>query len=421
MHLLLIGSGGREHALAWRLAQSPSCRQLYCCPGNPGTARLGTNVSLNLAAPETVVGFCRREHVDLVVVGPEEPLVRGLADELRRFGIAVVGPGADGARLEGSKEFAKAFMQRHGIPTARYGVFGREQLRSAFSQIENMNTPIVVKADGLAAGKGVVIAQTSAEAKAAVEHMLVGEQFGAASARVVVEEFLEGIEVSVFALTDGTRYVLLPEAKDYKRIGEGDTGPNTGGMGSVSPVPFVTDALRERIDAKVVRPTIEGLERDGIAYRGFLFFGLMIVSGRPYLLEYNVRMGDPETQSVMARVTDDLAAWLLSAAQGQLLERPLEVSARAAATVVCVSQGYPGAYSTGHPIDGLERLEGVQAFHAGTSLDPNGRLLTAGGRVLGLTATADSLKQALDDALAAARKIGYTGRSYRRDIGFDVI
>ena len=421
MHLLLIGSGGREHALAWRLAQSPLCGQLYCCSGNPGTARLGTNVALNLAAPETVVGFCRREKIDLVIVGPEEPLVRGLADELRRFGIAVVGPGADGARLEGSKAFAKAFMQRHSIPTARYGAFGPEQLKAAFSQIENMNTPIVVKADGLAAGKGVVIAQTIAEARATVEQMLIGQQFGAASAQVVVEEFLEGIEVSVFALTDGRGYVLLPEAKDYKRIGEGDTGPNTGGMGSISPVPFMTDELRQRIAERVVEPTIAGLQKEGIDYRGFLFFGLMIVSGRPYLLEYNVRMGDPETQSVMARLADDLPTWLLGAAQGQLPPGQPRVSPQAAATVVCVSQGYPGAYATGHPIDGLDRLEGATAFHAGTALDAQGRLLTAGGRVLGITATADSLPQALEAALAGARRIGYTGRTYRRDIGADVL
>ncbi len=420
MDLLLIGSGGREHALAWRLAQAPSLGRLYCCPGNPGTARLATNVSLNLAAPETVVGFCRREKIDLVVVGPEEPLVRGLADELRRYGIAVVGPGADGARLEGSKEFAKGFMQRHGIPTARYGTFGPEQLKAAFSQIENMNTPIVVKADGLAAGKGVVIAPTIAEARASVERML-GGQFGEASRRVVVEEFLEGIEVSVFALSDGTRYVLLPEAKDYKRIGEGDTGPNTGGMGSISPVPFMTDELRQRIDERVVRPTVEGLRQDGIDYRGFLFFGLMIVSGRPYLLEYNVRMGDPETQSVMARFADDLPTWLLGAAQGRLPEGAPRISAQAAATVVCVSQGYPGDYAMGHRIDGLDRLEGATAFHAGTALDPAGQLVTAGGRVLGITATADTLPQALEAALTGARRIAYTGRTYRRDIGADVL
>lgn len=419
MDILIIGSGGREHALAWRLAQSPECGSLYCSPGNPGTARLGTNVSLNLSAPETVVGFCRRENIGLVVVGPEEPLVHGLADELRTYGITVLGPGADGARLEGSKEWSKAFMQRHNIPTARFGAFGKRQLAAAFSQIDTMQSPYVIKADGLAAGKGVVIAQTIQEAKAATQAMLEG-QFGMASERVVIEEFLEGIEVSVFALTDGKSFVLLPEAKDYKRIGEGDTGPNTGGMGSVSPVPFVTDELRQRIVDRVVVPTLQGLREEGVDYRGFLFFGLMIVSGRPYLLEYNVRMGDPETQSVMARIDEDLLPWLVGAAQGQLPPGEIRVSGNSAATVVCASQGYPGAYDKGYVIDGLDRLEGAIAFHAGTALNPEGRVVTSGGRVLGITATGDTLRAALDSALANARKVGYTGRIYRRDIGHDL-
>ncbi|MDX2063182.1 MAG: phosphoribosylamine--glycine ligase [Bacteroidia bacterium] len=421
MKVLLLGGGGREHALAWALAQSPQLTRLYCAPGNPGTAELGENVALTPTDPAAVVAFARAEAVELVVVGPEAPLVAGVADALRAVGIAVVGPGQQGAALEGSKRFAKGFLQRHGIPTAAYADFVAGQATQAEAFLDTLAPPYVIKADGLAAGKGVVIAATRAEAQAAVHDFLTEGKLGEAGRTVVIEAFLPGIEVSVFVLTDGEDYVLLPEAKDYKRIGEGDTGPNTGGMGAVSPVPFYSDTLRARVVAEVVEPTLRGLQAEGIPYRGFLFIGLMVVGGVPYVLEYNVRLGDPETQAILPRLEGDLLAVLHATALGRLsaAREQVRVAPHTSAAVVCASPGYPESSTSGLEIT-LPDLPAARIFHAGTG-QVGGRLVTAGGRVLAVAATAPTLAEAVARAVAGAEAVQYTGRYYRRDIGADVL
>jgi phosphoribosylamine--glycine ligase len=423
MNILLLGSGGREHALAWKMRQSKALSQLVIAPGNAGTASLGVNVAVDPNDFAAVKDVALKNAVGMVVVGPEEPLARGIFDyfagdnELKS--IPVIGPSKRGAMLEGSKDFAKQFMARHGIPTARYRSFTRSGMADGFAFLESLRPPYVLKADGLAAGKGVLILDTLSEAKAQLEEMLNG-MFGESSRTVVVEEFLSGAELSVFALTDGKSYKLLPEAKDYKRVGEGDTGPNTGGMGSVSPVPFATPEFMEKVRTRIVEPTIRGLQAEQITYRGFIFFGLISVGGEPMVIEYNARMGDPETESVMLRLDADLVDLLDGAAKGNLSERACGSLPQAAATVVCVSGGYPGSYKKGLAIGGLERVQGSIAFHAGTKAG-GAQVETAGGRVLAISSLADTLPQALEKSYAAAAKVEYEGKYFRRDIGQDVL
>jgi phosphoribosylamine--glycine ligase len=423
MNILLVGSGGREHAIAWKLAQSKRLSKLYIAPGNPGTAAIGTNLAINPLDFEALKKAAIDHHIDMIVVGPEEPLVRGLHDsflEDRRVShIPVIGPKRDGARLEGSKDFAKAFMLRHGIPTARYKTFSEGQVDDAKRFLLTLQPPYVLKADGLAAGKGVVISSDVAEAYATLDDFF-GGKFGDASRRVVIEEFLSGIELSVFVLTDGKSYIILPEAKDYKRIGEGDTGPNTGGMGAVSPVPFANRDFMDRVDEGVVRPTVNGLIAEGIDYRGFIFIGLMNVGGDPYVIEYNVRMGDPETEVVMPRIESDLVEMLDLTAKGKLGGYKLEVTDKTATTVIAVSKGYPGDYDKGKPITSIGRFEDSIAFHAGTKL-VNGQLQTSGGRVLALTGLGNSMEQALNNSYRLVSSVDFEGMYFRRDIGRDLL
>ena len=424
MNILLLGSGGREHALAWKLAQSPLLTRLYIAPGNPGTALLGENVPLSLSDFPAVAAFVKEHRIDMVVCGPEQPLVDGLADYLAADAntakVAFIGPSKAGAALEGSKDFAKTFMRRHNIPTAAYQTFDGTQSAEAKAYLRTLTPPLVLKADGLCAGKGVLILPTHEEAEQELDEMLSGK-FGTASARVVIEEYLSGIELSVFALVDGAGgYALLPEAKDYKRIGEGDTGLNTGGMGSVSPVPFADDAFMKKVEEEVVRPTVEGLVKDGIPYKGFIFFGLMNCDGQPKVIEYNCRMGDPETETVMLRLKEDLVALLQSCAHGTLGHPCLEVETRSAACVMLVSGGYPGAYEKGKKIAGLDELETeTVVFHAGTAMQGE-HLVTAGGRVIAVSCYGDTLSSALSSALKETDKIRFEGRYFRRDIGKDV-
>ena len=425
MNILILGSGGREHAFAWKVAQSPKCSGLFVAPGNAGTASLATNLPIGVNEFERLAEAALRHRIDLVVVGPEEPLVRGIRDyfeqreELRH--IRLVGPGASGARLEGSKDFSKQFMQRHGIPTAASRTFTQSQLAEGMKYLAHHPLPVVLKADGLAAGKGVVIAETTGEAKAALGEMLVEQKFGAAGTKVVVEQFLSGTELSVFVLTDGTHYQLLPEAKDYKRIGENDTGLNTGGMGAVSPVPFADAAFLQKVEERAIRPTLDGLRSEGIAYVGFLFFGLMNVGGEPYVIEYNARMGDPETEVVVPRIQTDLVDLLMATATGSLHQVPVRVDPRAAATVVLVSGGYPEAYQKGKPIRGHRETGPVIVFHAGTRLDARGETITDGGRVMAVTALASSLEEALGQAQQVARAIEYDNKYFRKDIGWEFV
>lgn len=424
MNILLIGSGGREHAFAWKIAQSPHCNKLFIAPGNPGTAECGENVPIQALDFEAISSFVKEKDIDMVLVGPEEPLVKGISDHflasesLKR--IPVIGPGKEGARLEGSKDFSKQFMQRHDIPTAAYASFTGAELEAAFGYLESHPLPIVLKADGLAAGKGVLICETHLQARREMEEMLLNAKFGAASEKVVVEQFLRGIELSVFVLTDGNSYKILPEAKDYKRIGEGDTGLNTGGMGSVSPVPFADKAFMRKVEDRIVIPTIEGLKKDGIPYKGFIFIGLMNMEGEPYVIEYNVRMGDPETESVLPRIQSDFVELLQGAAQNTLAEKELLVDSRSAATVVLVSGGYPGDYEKGKPIMGLENTGDSILFHAGTRLNDKGQCETSGGRVLAVTSLSPEPEEALQSSNDHAEKIIFEGKYYRRDIGFDL-
>lgn len=420
MNILVIGSGGREHALAWKYASSDSCKAVFVAPGNAGTAQVGTNVDLNPSDHGAVKAFVNEKGIDLVVIGPEQPLVEGLADSLSQSGITVLGPHADGAQLEGSKDFSKAFMQKYGIPTARYASFQSEQLEEALAYVADHPLPVVIKASGLAAGKGVLICESHGHAKDVVKEMLEGNSFGEAGNTIVVEEFLKGIEISIFVLTDGEDYVLLPSAKDYKRIGEGDTGLNTGGMGAVSPVPFADDAFIENVRNKIVEPTIRGIKEEGLTYNGFVFIGLMVVDGHPYVLEYNVRMGDPETEVIMPRINGDFAALSMAAATGNLAGKSVDMNPATCVTVMMVSGGYPGSYEKGKAMTGLEEVEGSILFHAGTKTE-DGQLKTNGGRVIAVSSTGDNISEAVSRSLENVSRIQFDGRFHRRDIGQDLL
>jgi phosphoribosylamine--glycine ligase len=426
MNILIIGAGGREHTLAWKIKQSPLCDQLFVAPGNAGTATLATNLPVGTEDFEGLKKSVLEHQIALVIVGPEAPLVAGIREffenDAQLKNILLIGPGKKGAQLEGSKDFSKAFMVRHQIPTAKSKTFTRETLEEAKRYVEEMTTPIVLKADGLAAGKGVLICQSIGEAQQALEEMLENEKFGKASEKVLVEEFLDGTELSVFVLTDSKDYLILPEAKDYKRIGEADTGLNTGGMGAVSPVRIADKDFMQMVEDRVVKRTIAGLKQEEIPYQGFLFIGLMKVKGEPQVIEYNVRLGDPETQVIIPRIQNDLLDLFLATAKGVLNKKQVEVSAQAAATVVMVAGGYPGEYEKGNEISGLPagNKEGVFVFQAGTR-EENGKILTNGGRVMAVTGIAETLKEALDKSYAQADNIDWKDKYFRRDIGKDVM
>ncbi|MBK8502646.1 MAG: phosphoribosylamine--glycine ligase [Saprospiraceae bacterium] len=420
MNVLLLGSGGREHALAWKMAQSNKLSQLFIAPGNAGTSQIGTNVPLDMADFKQISELIVDLKCDLVVVGPEGPLVDGLVDFLTETfpSLAIVGPKASGAQLEGSKAFSKAFMQRHGIPTAKYRQFTRDQMNDGLRYLETHPLPVVLKADGLAAGKGVIICSDTSEAKKEFEDMLLGK-FGAAGDTVVIEEFLDGIEFSVFVLTDGKDYKILPVAKDYKRIGEGDQGLNTGGMGSISPVPFVNEDLMNIVENEIIIPTIAGIAEDGLEYKGFVFFGLIQVGGKPIVIEYNCRMGDPETQSVMPRLKNDLIDLCLATTKGHLADQKIQIDPSTVASIVMVAGGYPGSYEKGKAITGIEGHEQGIIFHAGTKIS-GGSIVTDGGRVLAVTSFGDTIEQAVNYSRQKAAEIHFEGAYYRRDIGFDL-
>lgn len=423
-NVLLLGSGGREHALAWKMAQSTLLGEFYALPGNPGINSLAKGIEGKVSDFELIRRTVVGKNIDMVVCGPEDPLVEGLKDFLVscpdvREDLLFVGPGKAGARLEGSKDFAKEFMARHGIPTAAYRTFAPEQKDEALTFLRSLRPPYVVKADGLAAGKGVIISESLEEAEESLEHIF-GGQFGSAGSKVVIEEYLDGVEVSFFVLTDGHEYLLLPEAKDYKRIWDGDKGLNTGGMGSVSPVPFCNKEFVEKVRGRIIEPTVKGLETEGMDYRGFIFFGLMNCGGEPYVIEYNVRMGDPETESVMLRIDSDLLAHMAAAARGNLSAEAIKVSDRAAVTAIIVSGGYPEKYGKGYPISGLDALTDITAFNAGTSLK-DGCLVTSGGRVLALSAVGEDLADARNRIYSQIDRVSFDGAFHRSDIASDMI
>lgn len=425
MRILLLGSGGREHAIAYKLSQSQRCEQLYIAPGNAGTAACGTNVSLNPEDFAAVGTFVLQHNIGMVVVGPEAPLVAGIVDyfdaDPKLHHVMIIGPSKEGAQLEGSKDYAKAFMQRHHIPTAAYRTFTRDTLDEARAFLRTLQPPYVLKADGLAAGKGVVILDSLEEAESELCDMLQNAKFGDASAKVVIEQFLSGIELSVFVLTDGENYILLPSAKDYKRIGEGDTGPNTGGMGSISPVPFADREFMKKVEERIAIPTVKGLRKENIKYKGFIFIGLMNCNGDPYVIEYNVRMGDPETESVFPRIQNDVVELFEHTANGTLNNVVMKIDPRTAACVMMVANGYPGSYEKGQLIEGIDSVTGSLVFHAGTKLDAEGRVVANGGRVICVTSFDDTLPGAILKSYHSVDLIRWEGKSYRRDIGQDLL
>lgn len=424
MNVLILGSGGREHAFAWKISQSPVLNNLYIAPGNPGTSSLGTNLPISVNDFEAIAQAIRSHEIGLVLVGPEEPLVQGIRnfieaqDDLKHVGI--VGPGADGAQLEGSKDFSKNFMHKYGVPTAASETFTKDSIDAGLAYLDQQSLPIVLKADGLAAGKGVIIAQTLEEAKDALKEMLLDAKFGAASDKVVIEQFLRGIELSVFVLTDGEDFVVLPEAKDYKRIRENDEGLNTGGMGAVSPVPFATESFMNLVEKKVIKPTLEGLKAEGIRYQGFIFIGLMNHEGEPYVIEYNARMGDPETEVVMPRIESDFLSLLIAVAQVQLKGQTLQISDQYAVTTMVVAGGYPEEYRKGDVISNLAQVDEALIFHAGTT-EEDGQIKTNGGRVMAFTGTSNTLENAIQKSQKAALTVKFEGKNFRRDIGLDVL
>jgi phosphoribosylamine--glycine ligase len=425
INILLIGSGGREHAFAMALAKSSSCKQLYIMPGNAGTSEHGINVAIDVNEFHLVAQFCLDNHITLLIVGPEDPLVKGLRDffmaDPKLAGIAFVGPDKKGAQMEGSKDWSTQFMQKYGIPTAAYKTFTQHNLEEGIAYLENHSLPIVLKADGLAAGKGVLICESVAEAQAELRAMIAAHKFGSASEKVVIEAFLHGIELSVFVVTDGTHYLVLPSAKDYKRIGEGDTGLNTGGMGAISPVPFADKAFIDTVEETIIKPTINGLKAEDIHYVGFIFIGLMNVNGVPKVIEYNSRMGDPETEVVLPRIQTDMVALMMAAGTGKLNEVNLQIDARTAVTVMLVSKGYPEAFERGKVMSGMDSVEGSTLYHAGTKLSETGELLSNGGRVMAVTSLGSNIKEALNLSLQNAEKISFENKYYRKDIGFEFL
>ena len=425
MNILIVGSGGREHALAWKVLQSKHCSALFAAPGNSGTALLGTNLPVEVTSFEDIAQACKTHHIGLLIIGPEEPLCKGLVDFLQKDAqlkeLHIIGPGQHAAQLEGSKAFAKTFMARHGIPTARYKEFSADNFTAGIEYLPAHELPIVLKADGLAAGKGVVICHSHIEAVAEFELMIQRSKFGEAGKRVVVEEFLDGIELSVFVLTDGKDYVLLPTAKDYKRIGEGDKGPNTGGMGAVSPVPFADAAFMKKVEEKIIKPTVQGIHADGMQYKGFIFFGLIKVGEEPFVIEYNCRMGDPETEAVLPRIETDIVELLIATAEGKLGKQKIAIDDRYATTIVVASGGYPNEYKKGVAIKNLPAVtEDVLLFHAGLRQKEN-TLVTTGGRVLCITALDAALDEAVHKATDAAAAVDFADKYYRRDIGFEFV
>jgi phosphoribosylamine--glycine ligase len=425
MKILLLGSGGREHALAWKIQQSPACDQLFIAPGNPGTAECGVNLPVPVSDFEGIKACCLKHAIDMVIPGPEDPLVNGIADFFKEDPqlqhIPVIGPGRSGAQLEGSKAFAKEFMFRHHIPTAQYREFTQDSYEDGLRYLQEQASPIVLKADGLAAGKGVVICQTHEEASHEFEQMIRAKKFGDAGSKVVIEEFLAGIELSVFVLTDGDDYLILPEAKDYKRIGEGDTGLNTGGMGAVSPVPFADKAFMQKIEDRIIKPTIEGIKEDRLDYRGFIFFGLIKVGDDPYVIEYNCRMGDPETEAVIPRIKNDIVELFTAVADKTLAGKHIEADNRTAVTIILVSGGYPDAYEKGKLIRGLDGIrENQLVFHAGTA-EKDGNIVTNGGRVLAVTSLSDDLETSLEQSRKKAENIQFEGKYFRKDIGWEFL